>query len=89
MKRFTLKKFLTDIATDNAGDADVVSVLGVLATLVMLGLTIFIAITTGTFDVLNFGTAVGLLLAGLGGGYWAKNGSTPQVLSQSDEQSVD
>lgn len=70
------KSFLLSLFTDHDGDGEVVSVLGVLAVLVFLVLSIYTTSLTGTFAYTEFGTAVGLMLAGLGGGYFVKGKST-------------
>lgn len=73
-----MKKLFLDIITDHDNDGDIVSILGTLAMLVFLGMSVYIGIVNHTFDYLNFGTGTGLILAGLGGGYFAKSKSTSQ-----------
>lgn len=66
-------KFLLDILTDHDNDGDIVSVLGTIAAITMIGLQIFVTYQTKVFDPNQFGIGIGLLLAGLGGGYFAKS----------------
>lgn len=66
-------KFLLDLLTDHDNDGDIVSILGAIATITMIGLQIFVTYHSKTFDPNQFGMGIGLLLAGLGGGYFAKS----------------
>jgi hypothetical protein len=70
-------KFLVDLVTDHDNDGDIVSVLGALGALTLIGLSIYSVIKSGTFDAVNFGTGIGLILAGLGGGYFSKTRAKP------------
>ena len=67
----SVKTSLPSLVTDHQWDADIVSVLGAASVAVFLDLSIYTTIHTGTFQYTEFGTAVGLMLAGLGGGYFA------------------
>jgi hypothetical protein len=77
-------KWLRDLFTDNNGDADIVSSLGCLSVVVFLALSIYTTINTGDFKYGEFGAAIGMMLAGLGGGYFAKS-NTPQAEKEPDK----
>ena len=68
---------LSHLFTDKNDDGELVSVLGALSVTVFLALAVYTTIHTGTFQYTEFGTAVGLMLAGIGGGYFAKDKATP------------
>jgi hypothetical protein len=70
-------KWLNDLLTDHDGDFDVVSTLGAMAVVVFLCLSIYVTLHTGAFDYSAFGASVGMMLAGLGGGYFAKSSAKP------------
>jgi hypothetical protein len=74
-----MKKFFLDLVTDHDNDGEIVSILGTLAMLVFLGMTVYVGSTNHTFEYVNFGTGAGLILAGLGGGYWSKSKAKPTV----------
>lgn len=69
-------KFLKDLVTDHDNDGEIVSVLGTLSVLCFLVFQGYVVWTTKTFNGVEFGTGVGLVLVGLGGGYFAKSKST-------------
>ena len=52
-------------------------VLGSVAFLTFVVLTIYIALHNGTFNPIEFGTATAAMLAGIGGGYLAKSKAEP------------
>ena len=72
-------KFFTNMVTgkDNI-TYDIVRWLGFLGAIVMLVLEIYTVLTTGLFDIINFGTGYTLLLSGIGVGVKLKESSEPE-----------
>ncbi|MDP4299916.1 hypothetical protein [Leptothrix discophora] len=72
-------KLLKDIFTEQDGTSfELLAVLGGAAVVVALGLQIYVTVHTGQFDLMNFGTGIGVLFVAVGGGQKLK----PQANSQ-------
>jgi hypothetical protein len=71
-------KALKDILTDNDGDFDIVSLMGVLAFMVFFTLEVFVVLWLHKdFAMQDFGIAVAAMLAALGAAYHFKANRPP------------
>lgn len=76
-------KFFKDIFTEKDGESfELIAALGAIAVVVAIGIQCYVSLKSGSFDIVNYGTGIGLLLAAVGGGQRLK----PQVESQSQQQ---
>jgi len=69
-----MNSFFKDLFTDNEGQFDIVSVMGVISMLTFLGLSVYNVIYKDVqFDYVNFGIGASSLLAALGTAYHFKS----------------
>lgn len=62
-------KIFKDIFTEPDGESfELLAVLGALAVFVAIVLQVYVSYKSNTFDIINFGTGIGLLLGAVGGG---------------------
>ena len=75
-----INQFTKDCVTTKDGESyDVGRVLWVLGAIAFLGLTVYVAISKGVFDTLNFGAGYAGILGGGGAGLALKSKTEPDA----------